>query len=801
MERPLLIPLTGLMAGLSLAGLCSFFFLPAALYAAAAVTLLAAFLRPRWPFYTALFLFMACWGNGALRPLIVPDFPPAHIVHAVSPDPVIVEGVIDARPETTDTGERFFLRTEKLVTPEGERPVFGRLLVHVREGEVPFLTGDRVRFEARLRTPRTFGIPGEFDYPRFLAYRRVFVTAGIASAQDIILMRAGVDYRLQRSVDGLAARLGMFIGTHLPPAEGGVLRALLLGEQGLVPNGLNEAYTRAGVNHILSISGFHVGIIALVCFQLLLFAGSRSEALMLRFNLRRFILIFTLPPLLGYFFLSGAASATFRSVVMIAAFIVALLVEREQDPLNSLMLAAFVILVVTPASLFDISFQLSFIAIWGIIVLTPLFMAPFRRLEGRFVHKFLLFIAVSLAATVATLLPVSYHFHRVSLTGLLGNFVAVPLLGYGAVLLGFAALPFIPSAPSIAVVLLKGAALCIRGADAAVVRVAQVPLPPPLPVGEVQIALLLLFLAAVSFLRPGRLRVAVAAGTAVLCAATLLLHERADRGKLVVTFFSVGQGESSLVSFPDGRHMLIDGGGSLRDGGSDPGERLVAPALRTLGVTRLDWIVLTHPHPDHLRGLLYIAREFPVGEFLHGPVESFSDDYRAVREILRKRNVPVRMVGAGAAGIDADGVRVVPLAPTVSPAPSAASDRELNDTSLVLKLQSGRFSVLFTGDAGFPEEETLLRAPERLRCTLLKVGHHGSRYASSDRFLSAASPAVAVISAGYGNGFGLPSPETLGRLARHHVSVFRADRDGTVQAVCDPETGKYRLRTLPGSFN
>jgi competence protein ComEC len=802
MERPLLIPLTGLMAGLFIAGLTSFSLPAAAVYAAGAVTL-TAFLHPRLPFLAALWIFMLCWGNHMLRPLIAPSLPPDHIARAVSAEPVIVEGVIDARPEPTDTGGRFFLRTEKLVTVQGERPVSGRLIVSVREGTVPFLTGDRVRFETRLREPRNFGIPGEFDYRRYLAFRRVFVTAGVPSADRVILMRAGVDYRLQRFVDGTAARLCLFIGTHLPPVEGGVLRALLLGERGMVGHDLEDAYSRAGVNHILSISGFHVGVIALVCFQLLLFAGSRSEALMLRFNLRRFILLLTLPPLVGYFFLTGAAPATFRSVVMIAAFVAALLVEREQDPLNSLMLAAFIILVVSPAALFDISFQLSFLAIWGIIVLTPLFMTPFRRLQGRLVHKLLLFLSVSLAATLATLLPVAYHFHRVSLTGLLSNFIVVPLLGYGAVLLGFAALPFIPLAPPVAVVLLRVAALLVSVADAAILRLAKIPLLPPLPATRLHILLTLLFLAVVSFIRPGRLRIAAAAVTALLCVATLLMHGDPDRGKLVVTFFSVGQGESSLVSFPDGRQMLIDGGGSLREGGSDPGERLVAPALRTLGVTRLDWLVLTHPHPDHMGGLRYIAREFPIGEFWHGPVESFGDEYRALRDTLLQRGVTVRTVAAGVGSFNAGGVRIVPLAPAAGGAPPAGEPggEELNDTSLVLKLDAGRFSVLFTGDAGFPEEEALLRKPDLLRCSILKVGHHGSRYASSDRFLSAVFPEVGVVSAGYGNSFGLPSPVTLSRLKRHGVKLYRTDLDGTVQAVCDIRTGQYLMRTLPGSFN
>jgi competence protein ComEC len=248
--------------------------------------------------------------------------------------------------------------------------------------------------------------------------------------------------------------------------------------------------------------------------------------------------------------------------------------------------------------------------------------------------------------------------------------------------------------------------------------------------------------------------------------------------------------------------MLIDGGGSLRDGGSDPGERLLAPALRSLGVDRLDWVVLTHPHPDHLRGLLHIASTFPVGEFWHGPDSDVGGDYRDLASIMMGHGVPVRSIDSTTADYGVGDVRIEALAPSPGNGVVSGSDQagDRNETSLVLCLKIHAFSVLFTGDAGFATEETLLHRPERLHCSIMKVGHHGSRYASSDRFICATAPKYAVISAGFGNSFGLPAAETLERFNRHGVRIFRTDRDGTVQAIYDPATGLFRMRTLSGSF-
>ena len=802
MEQPLAAPLLSLILGLSLGGMYSFFLPSTLLWPLLAVTLAAVLLKNRLPFLICLSITLFACGNLLLVPFVTPQLPSDHIARFLSDEQVVVEGVIDSRPEATERGGRLYIRAAEIYREKRRTPVSGRLLLTIGEGRAPWMTGDRVRFASWIRSPRNFGLPGEFDYERHLAYREVFATAFVKTPGEMILIREGVDYRLQRAVDAVAGRIGACIDANVPRTEGTILRALLIGDMGYVPRAIRDAYSRTGVSHILSISGFHVGVIALFMFQVLMAAARRSEFLLLHLNLRRFILLLTLPLIVFYLFLTGAAPATTRSVLMIAVYILALVVEREVDPVHSLMLAAAVILALTPPALFDISFQLSFLALWGIIVLTPVFMAPFAVRKDGYLRKMLLFLTASAAATVATLLTVAYYFHRVSAIGLISNFFIVPLMGYGAVVLGFSALPFTLSAPLVAKPLLVAAAYLVRLSNAIITVLDRIPTLPVINPTRLDLLYFYLFLAGLTFIKPRKGRLACC-GLLVLClCGSRAVAPHPESGKLSILFFSVGQGESTLVTFPDGKTMLVDGGGNAREGARDVGERLLAPALWKLGVTRIDYMVLSHPHPDHVQGLKFIAANFPVGEYWEGAGPVGSRDHAELLRTLFERQVPVRKLDASAPPFAVAGARIEPLGPLTRSGPAVqVDDLDLNDESLVFRLVYGEFSVLFTGDIGFATEERLLLHPERLKCSLLKVPHHGSRYSSSVPFLQAAGPEAALIGAGYRNSFHLPASGTLDKLTDLGIRVFRTDLDGTIRVVAAGHGAGPLYERIAGHFD
>ncbi len=787
-EHPLFIPLSALVAGLVISDVSGISLPFSAVAAALCCLVLSCFVRGRLVVGISTFVFFLIWGLYALTPWKSPPASPYDVQQYAGHGPVIVEGIVLSRPVATAGGSSFVMGLEGVITGVTAVPARGNLMISVSSGDITVARGDRVRLATRIVQPRRLGLPGEFDYPRYLSFQGIAALGRVATMDEIVLMRAAAEDTILRRLDLAARRLGDFIRLAQPDVRiSSVLAALLIGDQKRIPEQLNDAYTRAGVNHILSISGFHVGIIAFFIVQLTLLLATRSESLALRFNLRRLVLLFSLPAMALYLFLTGAAPATARSVIMLAAFVLTLYAEREGDPVNALLLSALLLLAINPPSLFDVSFQLSFLALWGIVIAVPGTMERLGAIGRGWLRTLLQFVAASCAASFATSVPVLFYFNQASLNGILSNFLIVPLLGYGAVLTGFCALPFVAVFPAMAHLLLWPAGKLVALSNRLIALFAQLPLLSCHAVTRLDMLACLLFMVSLTFIRGRRLKTALCLFLPVTAIAAHLAAPPARDGRLHITMLSVGQGEALLIRTPDGGVILVDGGGYLHENGRDFGERTLGPALFKLGVERIDRMLLTHSHPDHLGGLPFVARTLPVGEFLETVRGGTGEQYEQLRAILNRSGVPVRRLSAGDR-LDLGGgvvLTVLSPGPPLRDIPSPADEMGMNDESLVFRLAYGGFSMLFTGDAGFEAEKRILASRADLASVVLKVGHHGSRFSTSAAFLGRVAPRAALISAGSGNGFGLPAPATLALLEKLGIRTYRTDRDGTIEVVSD----------------
>lgn len=261
-------------------------------------------------------------------------------------------------------------------------------------------------------------------------------------------------------------------------------------------------------------------------------------------------------------------------------------------------------------------------------------------------------------------------------------------------------------------------------------------------------------------------------------------------GALTVHFLDVGQGDAILVRTPAGKNILIDGGPAGNSRGRDAGGRVILPFLRELGIRRLDQVILTHPDLDHLGGLVtvFLPSGPEVGELLEPGILHPTDSYQSLlREALARPSLLYRQPRAGMILDWGEGVK----AEVLHPAELAA---DTNDSSVVVRLSYGRISFLFAGDISGEVEKRLARERGwRLRSTVLKVAHHGSKHSSSEEFLAQVRPEAAVVSCGKGNPFGHPSPEALERLRKVRAMIYRTDEMGTVTVVTDGQG--YRIET------
>jgi competence protein ComEC len=748
-------PAVGVAAGIAAGPWLTVPSLP--LLAAAAMVLLAAALAVgRWP-GTALGLLIAGLGMlGALR-AGGPAVPTDHLARQGSQPAGAVEGRLAGEPvRYAPDRTRLLLDVDTRHAGSERRPASGRVHLTVYgEIAVPLGEGQRVAVEGRLHRPIGFRNPGGFDYPAYLRRQGILLVGHARADRLTALTPDAPPWRV--TVKRWAVGV---ITERLPETSAALLAGLLLGERTALPRAVDEAFRRAGVYHILAVSGFNVALLAGAVFGGLGACGVP----------RRGAAVAAAATLVGFALVVGGQPSVLRATVMGLLLLAALLLDRQSQLPNALALAGLALLLWRPGDLWEPGFQLSFAATAGIVHLAPWLLAA---LAGRGWPTWLAAaVAVSAGAQAAVTPLMLAHFNQLSLIGVVANLLVVPLAAV-ATTLGMLALLVETTSTTLGPLLFAAlwpVLLALRAVvwAAAALPAAMVHLPaPPLAAVAAWFGALLL---APALAASRRIRIAVA--ILVVCAAGLSVWPwlRPTEGRLRVTFLDVGQGDATLIELPEGPRLLVDGGpGGPRR--SDVGERVVAPFLWNRPLLRLDAVALSHWDADHAGGLAAVLTRFRVGQFWENgrPPGAAAETVAA----LTRTRVPRRALTAGQR-LWLGHALVTVLGP--GPGPLEAS----NDQSLVLRLDWRGFSLLLAGDLGPRGEALLLERPGPVGVLALKVAHHGSRFSSTAAFLERARPRLAVVSVGARNPFRHPSAEALARLEAAGARVYRTDRDGAV---------------------
>ena len=730
-----------------------------------------------------------------------PHFPSNHVFHyAGKKEKINLEGLLYQRPIPSPRGTKLHLKVEKIYLPDGPIKARGNVLISVKKYRGDLRYGDRIRFITKLYHPRNFNNPGGFNYRRFLACKGIWVTGYVGKDTGIATIARGKGNAFLQLIEAWRERIRTLLEKSAPMETRGILKALILGEREEIPEGVKEEFIVAGVAHIIAISGLHMGIIALVVFLLVKWSLRWSETLVLTLDIQKFSALATIPPLVLYTFIAGARISTIRAAIMIIIYLISILLDRQRNLYNTLAVAALVILVVSPASLFDVSFQLSFFAVLAILYLVPRFSellpkphplllkkpSPYQTFLGHLK----IFVLVSLAAMIGTWPLVAYYFNRMSFAGLLSNLIIVPLAGC-VVIMGLitslAALIWLPVSSLLVTLTSAFSYLVLKmvGLFASIPHASRYVVTPTLfEIGLFYI--LILYLANLKRMKrflPGLiiLFVVVAGDISYWYAQTHL-----NKG-LRITFIDVGQGDSILIEFPRGKRMLIDGGG-FYDDSFDVGRKVVAPVLWKKKITILHYLVLTHPHPDHLNGLKFIASSFRAREFWENGQEYSSTPYLNLMEIVSRKRIQRIVVHDASPPRRINGVKVEVFNPPQGGMIDQKDSRfQINNRSIVLKITYKNHRFLLTGDIEGEAEAQLVQSGKDLRSDVLKVPHHGSQTSSARKFLEAIEPSYALFTVGFRNIFNLPSPKVLSRYESAGCGILRTDRDGSVMFETDGE--------------
>jgi competence protein ComEC len=791
------------------------------------IFLLIAVLR-KWKCVAASILLSAFFLIGILHInlYLYRDWGANHVIHSVTGNSLVVEGIISQNPETSDDKTELTVSTSRIIRDDVIVPVEGLVLLSVKN-PVSIKYGDYVRFRARLKTPHNFNNPGGFDYEKHLRHRSISVRGFIQEPAEIVVLRENQGDIFRSHLERFRGKLKKIIRENSPSPEGEIIQAMILGDQRDIPKDVMEKFNKTGTTHIIAISGFNIGIVALFSLFIVRSIMKFSAYLLLTYNINAISTMVALIPVVMYTFIAGMGMSVVRATIMAVVFMMAIIAGKERNLYNTLAFAAFVILAISPHALFDISFQLSFVAVWFILYITPRFTAWIPKISGetrsqhtlfttKTLRNILVFFVVSVSATIGTLPLIVFYFNRVSTVVLLANLLVVPVMGVIAIPLCTAIILAAMFSSALASLFVYISNFFIWLSVTMVDYLASLPgsfffmSTPSLTEIILYYGFIITGIKVIDCRNATKnqenecsaeknhsmYRAAFIIVSMLLLMDAIYLNTRdMFRENMRVSTIDVGQGIATLIEFPRGTRMLVDGGG-FSEGSFDTGKYIVAPYLWHERIRRIDIVVMTHPHPDHLNGLIYILSHFGVGEVWSNGESVDSEAYREFMSIIHDKGIHHVIVSETTGRIEINNALIDIMNPQNSNEKKNESGKKFedeNNRSIVMKITFGNTRFLLPGDISGPTENRLVNSNHDIRSEILFVPHHGGFSSSTPSFLAKVKPAIAVVSCGHANIYKLPHPHVLQRYASCGAKVYRTDIHGAVSIETD---GKIFIPTV-----
>jgi competence protein ComEC len=662
-----------------------------------------------------------------------------------------------------------------------------------------------LKVTGELETPLQFE---DFDYKSYLARQGIY---SIIYYPGVEVLERGQGSKPLQWIYSLREYLSVSLARALPEPQGSLAQAISLGLRSNIPDSLYEAFSRTGTAHLLAISGLHVSIIIamFLSFGILVFGRQRSIYIWL-----------TLAITWIYALLAGMHPPIIRAAIMGSLFLIAEYLGRQRSAIIALAFAAAVMVGVQPDLLWTISFQLSFLAMAGLILLYPYFQAWGRKgVASLFSAKARVAavgniitdgFAATLAAIVAVGPLIAYNFGVISLVALPATFFSLPALPF--IIVTSALVAFVGLIASVAAQVLGLLAwlflsyliLVVQGFDAlphSSVEVSSVSAWYIWGYYAILVGVIALFnrrnqladfssklASGIKKVTKGIPKPHLGFSTKWLVLPLLIVAIlvwavalTSPDDKLHVTFLDVGQGDAILIQAPSGKDILIDGGPDFQKINLELSEKL------PFWDRTIDLVVCTQPQADHITGLVEVIQRYKVKQVLEPGLSYNSSIYQEWLNVVENKRMEHNIARAGQEIDLGSGIKMEVLNPPEGLFEETSHD--VDNNGVVLRLTWGKFSFLFTADIREEAEFNLIGQRANLKSTVLKIAHHGSSTSTSQQFLAAVDPEVTVICVGADNPFGHPSPDVMERLIDRlgEDNVYRTDKDGTIEFITDGE--------------
>ena len=627
--------------------------------------------------------------------------------------------------------------------------------------------GNKIKFVGTILEPKGQRNPGEFDYKNYLNINGI---SGIINCYDfdgLEIIDKNFNYilnsifEIRRSIDNKIKQI-------YTEEYAGFIKGIFLADRSDISQDLQSEFINSGVIHVLAVSGLHVGFIAFFIFAL----SGRIEL--------RYKYYIAIAGIILFLIITKGVPSVFRASVMAIIIFTAKLSGRSTNGINSLSIAAFIILLLNPLELFNPGFLLSFSAVLSILIIFPMFSNAVKQLKiNKYLKNILIFASVSIAAQIGTLPFTLYYFNKLSIISILANIIVIPIIGINvatgiiSIIIGYISIPFAS--------VFAEANMFLISLNFLIVKILSELNFSHLDIFNFSIydglifyfTILLIFI----FLKYlNGLKKFFAISFAVLVSLFLYKLDNISilpKNELTILAIDVGQGDSFLVKFPNDKIALIDAG-NFTDY-FDCGKYIIYPLLQRLGIDKIDYAFISHLDSDHFGGSIYLIDQNLIGKLYKPKIHNDIKD-KTFEDFLDSNNMKYFSYSDTTFNIGKTKITFFNDTTKLN-----SMNLSSNDNSGIIKIEYGKNSFLFVGDAELEMEEFLIENySSELQSDVLKIGHHGSKSSTSDEFLNLVNPKIALISAGIMNKFKHPSNEVIRRLEQKQIEILRTDLNGAV---------------------
>ena len=703
---------------------------------------------------------------------------------------VSIKAIIISEPVDKDYKKTYTIKVEEI---NGDKKYKNtKLLLDIKKSELKEEPefGDEIEIIGELKKPNDARNYKGFDYKQYLKSKKIYAT--VSSENYKIISKNKIDI-ISKVINSVQNNMKSNINKILNEEEAALCIGILVGDREAISEQTEDNFKKSNLTHMLAVSGSHITYII------------NALAMLLGKTSKRTSKIFTIIILIFFMALTGFTFSVIRACIMGILVLLASLMYRKPDTINNLGISSFIILLFNPYAISDAGFLLSYGGTIGIVLLGDKIENAIYKEENKnknIINKIIKYIIISFSITLSAnliIIPImAYNFSTVSFTFWISNILAAPIMEIATIfgfIIYFISIFFIPLAKFLGIFLNLLLYLLLKIAEvSSLIPGSSIYIKTPYI-----IECIIYYLFIVIWLKWDYIKNAIKVKKIlkVLVASSILLIIFSSificcfPKTLKIYFVDVGQGDCTLIETPTNKHILIDGGGS-EFGNFDVGESTLLPYLLDRRITTIDYMLISHFDSDHIDGLFAVMENLKIKNIIISKQGEKSDNFIRFQELVKNKKVNVLVVKKG----DRIQIDKYSYFEILFPEKNLIQDNVLNNNSIVANFCSMGFKLLFTGDIEEIAEKRLwelYRDTDKLKSTILKVAHHGSKTSSTAKFLELVTPKIALIGVGEGNKFGHPNNGVLDRIRDYTNKIYRTDKNGEIEIIYTK--GKIRILT------